>query len=69
MLMKMCIRDSNYPCHDPESALCYTAENSDVLMTVADGKILYYKGEYRTLDIERVMYDAGHDFDRFFSRL
>lgn len=58
----------NYPCHDPESALCYTAENSDVLMTVADGKILYYKGEYRTLDIERVMYDAGHDFDRFFSR-
>lgn len=57
----------NIPCHDPMSALCYNAENSDVLMTVSDGRVLYENGEYKTLDVEKIRYDARSVFGEFFA--
>lgn len=57
----------NIPCHDPMSALCYSAENSDVLMTVCDGKVLYENGEYKTLDIEKIKYNSKSAFGEFFA--
>ena len=46
------------PAPDPAALLVYSAQASDVCMTVADGKILYENGEYRTIDIESVKFDA-----------
>ncbi len=45
---------NNIPCYDPVYALLYSASSRDVLMTVVDGKILYEKGVFTTLDIEKV---------------
>lgn len=42
------------PCLDPLALVCYSAQGSDVTMTMVDGKILYDHGEFLTLDPERV---------------
>ena len=47
---------NNMPCESYESALTYSAKTEDVLMTMVDGDILYNKGEYTTIDKERLMY-------------
>ena len=44
------------PCESYESALTYSAKTEDVLMTMVDGDILYNRGEYTTIDKERLMY-------------
>ena len=36
--------------------LVYSAQASDVRMTMADGKILYDNGEFKTIDMERARY-------------
>ncbi|MDI6850883.1 MAG: amidohydrolase [bacterium] len=43
-----------YPVFDPYSHLVYVAKSSDVLATIINGKFIYEKGEYKTLDIEKV---------------
>lgn len=40
------------------SNLVYSAQASDVCMTMVDGKILYHNGEYTTIDMERVKFEA-----------
>lgn len=47
---------NNMPCESYESALTYSAKTEDVLMTMVDGDILYNRGEYTTIDKERLMY-------------
>jgi 5-methylthioadenosine/S-adenosylhomocysteine deaminase len=39
---------------DPLALVCYSAQGSDVCMTMVDGKILYENGEFLTLDKERI---------------
>lgn len=46
------------PAFDPVSMLCYSAQDSDVCMTMVDGKILYENGDYMTLDAERIKREA-----------
>lgn len=46
------------PCHNILSNLVYSAQSSDICMTVVDGKILYKNGEFMTIDKERVMYEV-----------
>jgi len=48
-----------YPRHDLASMLAYSANSADVLYTLVDGRILYSKGEFMTLDIERVKAEAA----------
>ncbi|MBR3749696.1 MAG: amidohydrolase family protein, partial [Firmicutes bacterium] len=43
------------PALDIPALLVYSAQGSDVLMTMVDGNILYEKGEFLTLDKEYVM--------------
>jgi len=43
------------PCHDLESNLVYSAQGSDVRLTMVNGKVLYRDGEYLTLDTRLVM--------------
>ena len=46
------------PALDYPAMLCYSAQGSDVYMTMVDGKILYENGEYKTLDAERIKSEA-----------
>lgn len=44
------------PILDTADLFAYSAESSDVVMTVVGGDILYENGEYTTIDIERLKY-------------
>ena len=46
------------PCIDPLSNLLYSAQAADVVLTMADGRILYENGEFLTLDRERILFEA-----------
>ena len=56
----------NMPCFDDYAMLCYSAERSDVLMTMVDGRILYQNGTYTLIDEERLRYDANRVFAHYF---
>lgn len=47
-----------YPVHDLVNNIVYSASGSDVVLTMADGKILYENGEYKTIDIEKTLFEA-----------
>lgn len=42
------------PLHNLYSAVVYSAQSSDVVMTMVDGRILYQDGEFKTIDKEKV---------------
>jgi len=46
------------PRHDPLAGIVYTAHPGDVAYVWADGKLLYRRGEYLTLDLERIRWEA-----------
>jgi len=54
------------PIHDIPALLVYAAQGSDVAMTMVDGKILFDKGEYLSIDTERVRYDLDQSMARLF---
>ena len=58
---------NNQPCFDTYCTLSYSANSSNVLLTMVDGEILYHNGEFKTLDIEKVKYEFAdvckHYFD------
>jgi len=54
------------PIHDIPALLVYTTQGSDVAMTMVDGKILFDRGEYPTIDTERVRYDLDKSIARLF---
>lgn len=43
-----------YPMHDPSSLLCYSANGTDVCLTMVHGKVLYRDGVFTTIDLERL---------------
>lgn len=57
---------NNKPCFDTYSTLSYSANSSNVLMTMVDGEILYHNGEFKTLDIEKVTYDFDNVCKHYF---
>lgn len=42
------------PCHDVMEHLVYSVKSSDVVLTMARGKILYRNGFFSTLDLDRI---------------
>ena len=46
------------PVHSVQNNLVYSAVGNDVEMTIVDGNILYEKGEYKTIDIEKITFKA-----------
>ena len=46
------------PRHDLAAGVVYTAHPGDVAYVWCDGKLLYRQGEYLTLDIERIRWEA-----------
>ena len=50
-----------------KALLVYSAQGSDVCLTLADGRILYEDGEYKTLDREKIMRDAQDAVRKLYS--
>ena len=55
------------PALDKKALLTYSAQDSDVVMTMVDGKILYENGEYKTLDKEKIYYDIDKAVKKLYS--
>lgn len=45
------------PLYEPFSHLVYALKSSDITHTIVRGRILYEKGSFRTLDIEKALFD------------
>ncbi len=58
---------NNIPSYDLESTVAYSAAESNIIMTMSDGNILYEKGSYTTIDEELMKHNAkrviAHYFD------
>jgi len=54
------------PMHRLTSNLAYSAQAADVQTVFVDGKILYDKGEYKTLDKEKILYHVGLIYEKLF---
>ncbi len=49
--------------------LCYSMNGSEVLLTMVEGKVLYKNGEYSTLDIEKIMFEARKCTEKIISEI
>lgn len=54
------------PSFDAVTTLLYSAQGSDVMMTMADGKVLYENGEYLTIDADKVYSDVRAALKRLY---
>ena len=54
------------PALDPVALLIYSAQGSDVCMTMVDGKVLYEDGEFFTIDREKTEKDLLEASARLF---
>ncbi len=57
------------PHTDLFSTLVYTAQGSDICMTMVDGKILYENGEYKTIDKEKTLFEFNESTKRLLKDL
>lgn len=57
------------PLHDPLANVLYAAGKDCLYMTVADGRILYRNGEFTTLDMEKVHFEAACRAQKISSKL
>lgn len=57
------------PVHDIVSNIVLSATDSDIVMTVVDGRVLYREGEYTTIDIERTAYEVDRCVRNILSEL
>ncbi len=54
------------PMHDATALLVYSAQASDVAMTMVDGEILYENGAYPTIDLGKALSDLEESVERLF---
>lgn len=47
------------PLTDVVSNLCYAESGADVCLSMVDGKVLWQNGEYHTMDIEKIKFEAA----------
>ncbi|MEG2915775.1 MAG: amidohydrolase [Oscillospiraceae bacterium] len=47
------------PVYDALATIMYSANASDICLTMVDGKVLYKNGVYTTIDIEKVLFNAN----------
>jgi 5-methylthioadenosine/S-adenosylhomocysteine deaminase len=57
------------PVHDLYNNLVYSASGSDVVLTMADGRIVYEDGTYPTIDLERVKSEVNSAKDKILGEL
>ncbi|MBR2019982.1 MAG: amidohydrolase [Clostridia bacterium] len=56
----------NMPSYDDYAMLAYSADRSDVLFTMVDGRILYRNGAYTSIDEERLRFESREVFAHYF---
>lgn len=56
-----------YPAFDIMNLLVYSAQASDVVMTMVDGKILYENGIYKTIDAEKARFETKDAIARIYA--
>ena len=56
-----------FPCLDEAALVVYSAGRSDVYMTVVDGKVLYEKGQFLTIDKEKIYYNVKKAVERLYN--
>lgn len=54
------------PALDLKALVTYSAQSSDVYMTMADGKILYENGEFKTMDSEKIYYNLNKAVEKLY---
>ncbi len=59
---------NNIPYYDMTYTAVYSANSSNVCLTMVDGKILYENGEYTTIDIEKLKYDMRETYANYFKK-
>lgn len=47
-------KSAQIPTHQPSSALVHTSNKDSVMMTMIAGRVVYEKGDWKTLDVERL---------------
>ncbi len=57
---------NNIPFFDGYSTMAYSAKSSDVLITMVDGRILFNRGEYTSIDTERLRYEFKRVSEHYF---
>lgn len=57
------------PVHDMMTNLVFSADPSDILMTVIDGRVVYDHGEFPTLDMERISFGVNKEKNRILDEL
>ena len=57
---------NNIPCYDLATTLAYSANTSNVLLTMCDGRILFENGEYTSIDIECLRFEARQVIRHYF---
>lgn len=57
---------NNIPCYSPLNTLCYSANSSNVILTMCDGRILYENGAYTSIDIECLKFESRQVIRRYF---
>lgn len=57
------------PIHSLINNVVYAANGGDIVLTMVDGKVLYQNGEYRTIDMEKVVYQVEKSRRRILSQL
>ena len=57
---------NNIPCYDLATTLAYSADTSNVLLTMCDGRILWENGEYTSIDTECLRFEARQVIRHYF---
>lgn len=57
------------PTHNLANNVVYAANGGDVVLTMVDGKVLYENGEYKTIDIEKTIYQVNEETNRILREL
>ena len=47
------------PIYDVLSNIIYSAQSEDICLTMVDGKVLYQDGQYKTIDMEKVLFNVN----------
>ena len=57
------------PIHDILTNIVFSASGSDITLTMADGAVLFKDGEYKTIDVEKTIYEIEKSKARILAEL
>ena len=57
------------PDYDTRANVIFSAQSSDIVLNMIDGKVVYKNGEYLTIDKEKVIAETEAHFDKILAQL